>query len=150
MSGAWPLVADDDDGIRPAGAPDECFYCKNKVGQPHSLDCVVVTKRIEMRVRAQLLGGNIVTGLWQFEEPYAWDVGMSESHKNKSTWCAGNFLRERYTGNVRWDTGNPWPDLIAICSARGCLCSRVSFEFVRIVDATPRRKLRARIERAMN
>jgi hypothetical protein len=45
----WPLVAINDDGIRPAGEPDECFYCNKKVGQPHGRDCVVVTKRVLVR-----------------------------------------------------------------------------------------------------
>jgi hypothetical protein len=45
----WPLVAINDDGIRPAGEPDECFYCHQKVGQPHGRDCVIVTKRVLVR-----------------------------------------------------------------------------------------------------
>ena len=24
----WPTVHEKDDGIRPAGRPDQCFYCK--------------------------------------------------------------------------------------------------------------------------
>jgi hypothetical protein len=36
----WPLVAPNDDGIRPAGPRDACFYCRQKVGQPHKPDCV--------------------------------------------------------------------------------------------------------------
>jgi hypothetical protein len=45
----WPLVAVNDDGIRPAGEPDECFYCHQKVGQPHGRDCVCVKKRVLVR-----------------------------------------------------------------------------------------------------
>jgi len=45
----WPLVAINDDGIRPAGEPDECFYCKQEVGQPHGRVCVMVTKRVLVR-----------------------------------------------------------------------------------------------------
>jgi hypothetical protein len=46
---AWPLVDPKDDGIRPAGEPDACFYCSQKVGQPHALDCVVVKKKVVVR-----------------------------------------------------------------------------------------------------
>ncbi|HET9375657.1 MAG TPA: hypothetical protein VFO40_11830 [Chthoniobacterales bacterium] len=49
IPGDWPLVAINDDGIRPAGEPDECFYCNHKVGQPHGRDCVTVTKRVLVR-----------------------------------------------------------------------------------------------------
>lgn len=45
----WPLVAINDDGIRPAGEPDECFYCNQKVGLPHGHDCVCVKKRVLVR-----------------------------------------------------------------------------------------------------
>lgn len=46
---SWPTVDPEDDGIRPAGASDECFYCHQKVGEPHQRDCVIVTKRVRVR-----------------------------------------------------------------------------------------------------
>ena len=30
----WPLVDKNDDGIRPAGRQDACFYCGQRVGLP--------------------------------------------------------------------------------------------------------------------
>ena len=45
----WPLVDPFDDGIRPAGAPDRCFYCQQKVGEPHARDCVIVKKVVRFR-----------------------------------------------------------------------------------------------------
>ena len=40
-----PLVLKDDDGIRPAGRPNQCFYCNQQVGKPHKQDCAcLVTK----------------------------------------------------------------------------------------------------------
>ena len=39
----WPLVtADDDDGVRPAGKANECFYCQRLIGNPHKAGCVIV------------------------------------------------------------------------------------------------------------
>ncbi len=35
----FPLVDKNDDGIRPAGKPDQCFYCQQKVGSEHKKDC---------------------------------------------------------------------------------------------------------------
>lgn len=45
----FPLVAENDDGIRPAGSPDQCFSYQRFVGQPHGPDCVVVSKRVRLR-----------------------------------------------------------------------------------------------------
>lgn len=66
MKTAWPLVDPNDGGIRSAGNPDECFYCNQKIGQPHSPDCVVVTKTVRFRV---MLDVDItVPHIWSPEE----------------------------------------------------------------------------------
>jgi hypothetical protein len=142
----WPLIEPNDDGIRPAGPPDACFYCDQKVGARHGFDCVIVTKRVEMRVRAKLPSGEFA-GSWQFDEPHSWDARMSQFYRNESSWCAGNFMRERAAGTVVWDVGDPWPEIAALNESSDqpggrCLCGFLQFEFVRVVDATPRRKLR--------
>lgn len=137
----WPLVDAKDDGIRPAGKPDECFYCNQKVSNPHGRDCVVVTKLIEMRVIAALPDGTEHRGLWQFREPFAWDAEMSEFHKNDSSWCAGNLLNQRDAGSVIWEGPAPWDALAALSEDR-CLCNVLRFEFVRVVDKAPYRQLK--------
>ena len=134
MTESWPMVAENDDGIRSEG---RCFYCRACVGFPHGMRCVRVKKRVEMRVRAVLSSG-IFTGLWQFDEPHYWGREETEFHKNESSWCAGNIVDERDTGTVTWDTGDPWSELASIHDAAGCLCSVLSFEFARVVDDTPR------------
>jgi hypothetical protein len=40
-----PLVLPNDDGIRPAGNSDECFYCNQKIGTSHKEDCVCLQKK---------------------------------------------------------------------------------------------------------
>src|SRR5262245_41416287 len=50
----WRLVDPFDDGIRPAGPKDTCFYCWQKVGEPHRRDCIVVTKVVRFRVSAEV------------------------------------------------------------------------------------------------
>lgn len=87
----WPLVDPKDDGIRPAGPPDACFYCRREVGQEHARDCVIVEKLVELRVFRE----DKEIGTWTLYDPYHWDGWNSEFHKNESSWCAGNFLDER-------------------------------------------------------
>ena len=52
---SWPLVNPKDDGIRPAGKPDECFYCNRKVGEPHGRDCVMVDRKIRARYTIEVI-----------------------------------------------------------------------------------------------
>ena len=137
----WPLVHENDDGIRPAGKPDECFYCQQKVGQPHGPDCVCVKKLVELKVEARLDDGTTFTGLWQHEVPHFWGVAQIEFHKNESSWCANTLTLEEHKGSVIWDDDkNHWPALHAN-KEPDCLCGKPSFTFVRVVDPLPRRDL---------
>jgi hypothetical protein len=136
----WPLVDEHDDGIRPAGGSDVCFFCKAKVGQPHGSECVIVTKRIEMAVKATFPDGSKAIGKWIFDEPHSWDAGMSEFSKNESSWCAGNILHHQ--GEIAWVTGEDvWSKLEALHEAGDCLCNVITFQFERVVDDTPKREL---------
>jgi hypothetical protein len=153
MSMKWPLVAPNDDGIRPAGRPNECFYCRQRVGKPHARDCVCIKKRVELKVTATLPDGEVLTGFWQLDEPHHADAGNIEYHKNKSSWCASNFVRAReaYLGaTVTWDCPDSEAKLQAFSDAQDtkdlCICNYIEFRYVRIIDATPRRRVRWREE----
>jgi len=135
----WPLVDKDDDGIRPAGLLDECFYCRQKIGQLHGQQCVVVTK-----VVAMIVEGAGLRGVWTLSEPHFWTAEDCEFHKNESTWCADNFLDE--AASVAWDTPGAMEKLQSLLAAAGdgsCLCSVLKFKFLRVVDEQPRRLLRS-------
>jgi hypothetical protein len=138
----WPLVDPRDDGIRPAGPPDECLYCRQKVGKPHGAECVIVKKRVELRV----LLGDEELGLWQCDEPFFWDQHMTWFDKNESSWCMDNFIDERDKRSTSL-LDKSWNHLETLVNntnddTRGCLCnSGLRFEFVRVVDKTPRRAL---------
>ena len=82
MDKKWPIVLKNDDGIRPAGKPDECLYCKSKVGEPHAKDCVIVTKIVKVRYSFEI----------EITVPHHWDKDMIEFHRNESSWCALNAI----------------------------------------------------------
>lgn len=48
------LVLKNDDGIRPAGKPDACFYCKQKVGTPHCDDCITLLRKARIKITFEL------------------------------------------------------------------------------------------------
>lgn len=141
----WPLVDPKDDGIRPAGKPDSCFYCKQRVGTIHGDDCVIVQKLVEHRITIKR-PGRVFTGSWTFEEPYFWDEKFSVFHKNDSSWCAGNLRDPKIRGEIVWegaateaDSQKIWDEIESW--PKRCLCDEMSSEFVRVVDPRPRRKL---------
>lgn len=83
-------VLPDDCGIRPAGKPDECFYCHQKVGSPHSPKCVVIVRdsTYEVYLHDQLVG------TWTRYDPAGWSKEDCEFHKNDSSWCSSNAFND--------------------------------------------------------
>lgn len=71
-------------GPRPAGPPDECFYCRRTLGQPHAADCVLWTKRVKVRAIIE----------YERDVPHAWDRDLILFHLNESSWCKTNILNE--------------------------------------------------------
>ncbi|HYE20102.1 MAG TPA: hypothetical protein VEA69_16760 [Tepidisphaeraceae bacterium] len=113
---SWPLVLPNDDGIRPAGPPDECFYCRQKVGTPHGPTCVCVTRRVKVRYTFEI----------EIDVPHHWDDDHVHFHRNESSWCATNGLDD-VTNFVDRQQG-----------ANGCVCPWFKCEVVEEVDGTPR------------
>lgn len=126
----WPEVQPNDHGIRPAGKPDECFYCRAKVGSPHGQKCVTVSKIVLYDV---LVDGN-KAGEFQRDDPHFWTEKDCEFHKNESSWCKDNAAEAIV-----------WSDAAAKAKVEGalaadpnrCLCSLISFRFNRVVDTGP-------------
>lgn len=79
-----PLVAVDDDGIRPAGQSDRCFFCNQLIGTPHKRDCVAVHRMVKVRYVFDL----------EIEVPYFWEKKNIEFWRNESSSCAGNAVGE--------------------------------------------------------
>lgn len=133
----WPLVDPRDDGIRPAGGPNECFYCGKKIGEPHARDCVIVTRRVLVRIES---ADGTISGMWEKDSPYSFDPEMIEYMYNDGTWCANNILDY----DVAWDQPGAYEKLKEIAQRDDeCLCGMLGFKFVRVVDDTPRRALKS-------
>lgn len=116
----WPLVAVNDDGIRPAGKPDACFYCQQKVGHPHARDCVVVSKKVRLRYTIDV----------EVSVPHFWTKNEIEFHRNQSSWCAGNIITEIVEYEERVEESGD------------CMCGKVHCTFMEVSDNTPTRELR--------
>lgn len=139
-SEGWPVVRKDDNGIRPAGKPDECFYCHSKVGEPHGEECVCVTSIFRYAVYMNLDGparerdkGKKV-GTFQCHDPWHWSAHDAEFHKNDSSWCADNTLC-----HIHWDDAK---DAEALEKWLGenkghCSCTPLYFEFDKVVEKGP-------------
>lgn len=124
---AWPTVAVNDDGIRPAGGPGECYYCGEMVGQPHGRECVVVKKRVKVRYSFTI----------EVDIPHFWDKDDFEFHRNEGSWCANNAIAEIQamipTETIESPLGN--------VEMGPCLCPRFEAKFLKTIDATPRREV---------
>ena len=129
---SWPCVLADDDGIRPAGPPDECFYCHSKVGERHGAQCVTV----QQIVRYNVLMHDKVVGTFQRSEPYFWTPLDCEFHKNESSWCSDNALdaidwveetKAECVAEVERTLNGGWH----------CTCDLLLFTFKEVVDYGP-------------
>ena len=130
----WPNVLPDDNGIRPAGDPDKCFYCGQKVGQPHRRECVCVMSRTRYGVYAK--GARV--GTYRREDPLAWTIHDREFHKNESSWCADNAMDE-----IEWTTETD-RQIVESEIGEGCACHVLEFRVEEIEDAGPLVQIRER------
>lgn len=117
----WPVVTSNDDGIRPAGKPDECFYCKMKIGVPHGQECVIVTKRVKLLYKFEI----------EVEVPFFWTKEDILFQRNDSSWCSSNGLTELNKLYPEENTNN-----------LGCPCSVFKAEYLGVVRDTPERGLK--------
>jgi hypothetical protein len=116
-------VRADDDGIRPAGLPDECFYCREKIGRLHSTYCVMIRKEVELEASFR---SSMMTLSFRQEVPHFWDDAAIVFRYNESTWCADSL--EVFCDGLK--------KTLSI-SDSDCLCSVTTVRLVRVVDAGP-------------
>lgn len=112
--------------MRPASARRQCFYCHSPVGGVHGAECVLVHRRVVVRLEAKRLG---VSHEYEIDVPAHWDDYDIEFHRNDSSWCANNALRE-LPPEIVARLGRPdAPD-----DETPCLCSDVTFAYVSDVE----------------
>lgn len=71
----------DAEDARPAGKPNECFYCNRKLFDEHTFDCVIPSRMVRLRVTIE----------YEAEVPRSWDSGTIEFVK-KEKGCLSNTL----------------------------------------------------------
>lgn len=77
-------VVTEQHGPRPAGSPDECFYCRAPVGGLHEDTCVMYEREIAIEVTVR----------YKVRVPQHWTEEDIMFHRNEGTWCAGNIIEE--------------------------------------------------------
>ena len=70
-----------DNGPRPAGKSDECFYCLMPLGADHAADCVCRRRTIVVQAVVEYV----------MAIPDHWSADRFEEHYNEGTWCAMNL-----------------------------------------------------------
>lgn len=96
------------EGIRPAGAQDKCFYCNQLLGTLHKDECVIRERTIVIRMTVEY----VIT------IPESWTPEQIENHRNHGSWCAINAIAE-----------------LDRISEHNCLCEDSRFEYVREATA---------------
>ncbi len=89
---------------RPAGKPDECFYCRQPMGSLHLGQCPIPSKKVKVRVTIE----------YDIEVPIFWDKDNIEFARNESSWCASNLIQE----------------LEELEKTTGCLCPVAVYELI--------------------
>jgi hypothetical protein len=82
-----------------------CFYCQQPIGDSHKSDCVLVKRKVTVRMVVE----------YEIEVPAHWDKEQIEFHRNRGSWCSDNAMDE----------------LEQLQEADGCLCARMRFALVR-------------------
>ena len=89
---------------RPASDVLECFYCQTPIGGHHKPECVLISKKVKIRMTLE----------YEVTVPASWHKGQIEFHRNEGGWCADNALDE----------------LADLTDAGGCLCGASRFEYL--------------------
>lgn len=100
-------------GPRPAGKPDQCFYCQQPLGSNHKHECVMRQRTVMMQVTITL----------PVAVPECWTPEHIEFHRNESSWCAGNWANDLLEDPAADD---PEPR---------CICSHYEAEYLREATA---------------
>ena len=90
-----------ENGPRPAGKPNQCFYCGNLLGEKHKEDCVCRERTVVLKATITFVK----------RIPERWDEDTIQFFYNEGSWCAVNLLDD-------------WGD-------KRCLCNYATVEYVK-------------------
>ena len=90
---------------RPASDEEACFYCRSPIGDYHKEDCVLVRKKVMIKMT---VGYEVVV-------PACWTKEDVEYSRNDGTWCANNALYELKEMTEKNKT---------------CMCHYANFEYI--------------------
>jgi hypothetical protein len=96
--------------VRPAGKPDECFYCNAKVGAQHRSGCVIRSRTVLIKTIVE----------HTIDVPEDWPISMIEFTEGSS--CSDNMIRDLQR-------------LVDRLNDDGCTCGMVTREFIREATA---------------
>lgn len=113
----WPVTAES--GPRPAGRPDECFYCSEKIGAQHKVGCAIRSRSVVVRMTVEY-----VISVQEDRDRDSIEFGL-----NDSSWCASNAI-----DNLESQFGDHSP----------CMCDAAEFEYVR--EATEEETREAKLD----
>jgi hypothetical protein len=75
----WPVTPY---GVRPRGAPNECFYCRAKLGTQHALGCVIRSRTVVIRTIVE----------HTVDVPEDWGIRLIEFTEGSS--CSDNHINK--------------------------------------------------------
>lgn len=93
--------------MRPASNAIECFYCHQPIGAVHKANCVLINKKVKIRMTVE----------YEIEVPASWGKAEIEFFRNDGAWCCDGAISEldEYFG------GGGGPE---------CMCGSTEFEYV--------------------
>ena len=97
------------EAMRPASPDVACFYCHVPVGGTHRDDCVLIQKKVVVRLTVE----------YETQVPANWSEEMIDFNFNESSWCMNNAIHELAR---RFDDAH-------------CMCGAAEIEYLR--DASP-------------
>jgi len=108
--------------MRPASDERRCFYCHQPIGGVHDDDCVLVCRKVYVRMEV----------IYPVEVPAFWDKDMVEFHRNESSWCKSNAVDELHELFCQPPIRS-LRDMLENPDAQ-CMCGSATFEYVEDVD----------------
>lgn len=84
----------------------QCLYCQVGIGGYHKADCVLIKKKVKVRMIVE----------YEVEVPAHWDKGTIEFQRNEGSWCASNAIQEL--------------DKLFGEDAGPCMCPAAKFEYL--------------------